>query len=75
MRNEFGSLVGSQVKIIADTCDGNYEDMIGKMVTVVEETEMDDNMMLYTVLTGRKSNNTYLDNGEEIVYSGDVELV
>lgn len=75
MRNEFGSLVGSKVKVIADTCDGLYDDQRGKQVIVVAESEMDDDMIFLTVLTDRPTNSPYLQDNKEIIYLGDVELI
>ncbi|MFS0672037.1 hypothetical protein [Ornithinibacillus sp. 179-J 7C1 HS] len=70
------TIIGGKIKIMADTCENLYQDLIGKTVTVVDMEVMDDNMFFYTVTgTGRKSKSPYLKGDEEIVFGRDVEII
>ncbi|WP_337017314.1 hypothetical protein [Oceanobacillus massiliensis] len=74
--NEFGSFVGCKVRILRDST-GYTSDLIGKVFTIVDEEfdTGDENIMNFTIVTGRPTNDPNLKNNEEIVSSLDVEIV
>ena len=65
------------VKIIQDTCDGFYEDLIGKEFEVIEvENTEDDEIKMYKIRIDRPSYDPYLEGKfEELVASTDIEIV
>lgn len=65
---------GDKVRILKDTCEGFYSDLVGKTVSVVDVYDNDsknDTMLLVTG-TGRQTKSEYLEDDEEIVWIGDV---
>ncbi|TFJ93640.1 hypothetical protein [Lentibacillus salicampi] len=69
---------GDQVRVIKDSCEGTYEDLVGKTVTVVEVDETEEPEIPYTYLvtgTGRPTKSEYLEGDEEVVVCTDVEVV
>lgn len=64
---------GDRVKIVNDSVEGFYHDLINKTVTVVGEFETDTDERFFLVTgTGRPSNNPYLEHDEEVVYGKDL---
>lgn len=76
--------VASKVKIMKDTCEGFYEDLIGKEVQVLEYEPYEEEEdflgesvyeMFYLVGAGRPSSDPYKEGrSEELVWEGDIEV-
>lgn len=60
IEREDKSLVREKL-VIRGSCDGLYQGQ-------VEKTDMDDNMIFFTFLTDRPTNNSYLTENEEGIY-------
>ena len=69
------NIIGAKAVILAIDSDEFCLDLIGKTVTIVDEHEMEDEMIFYTVVTGRRTHDHNLKNDEEIVYSEDVKII
>ncbi|GAB4074755.1 hypothetical protein GCM10028778_22580 [Barrientosiimonas marina] len=66
----------NQVKVIKDTAEGEYADLIGEEITVVEELETDDPYVsMYLAVTNRMSPNPYLNDNEEIILEDDIKVI
>lgn len=77
--------LANKVKILKDSCDGFYEDLVGKVCVVLEYEPYEDEdeitgvheyEMFYLVATDRPSKNPYREGEKaELVWAGDVEAV
>lgn len=66
---------GQNIKVIADTVDGEYADLIGKEIMVIEECETDEELQFFLCyVPGRERQDEYLGKDEVIVMGDDIEI-